>query len=185
MARFIKIFSATILALFMSALVWYLLVPHKVLLSVCITLGTTCYHFLMRLFVGSIINTAFENKMNYQARWFKQRRFEKKLYEALRVKKWAKNVPTYAPALFSPKERTWEEIAMATCQSEIVHETIALLSFLPLLFIIPFGDPLVFILTSVLAASLDLTFVIVQRYNRPRIIEHIERIKQREELRKK
>jgi hypothetical protein len=56
------------------------------------------------------------------------------------------------------------------CQSEIVHEIIFVLSFMPILAIIWFGEPLAFIITSILSALFDLMFVIMQRYNRNRIL---------------
>ena len=59
---------------------------------------------------------------------------------------------------------------MIMCQSEIVHELIFVLSFVPIIEIVWFGTPLVFIITSILAALYDLLFVIMQRYNRNRIL---------------
>ena len=82
-------------------------------------------------------------------------------------------MPTYDPSLFDPKLHSWEEIAQAMCQAELVHETIVVLSFLPLLGAIPFGSFGVFLITSVLAALYDLSFVIMQRFNRPRIMKLI------------
>ena len=59
------------------------------------------------------------------------------------------------------------------CGAEVVHEIIMVLSFIPLLFAIPFGVFPVFFITSVIASLVDFVFVIVQRYNRPRIIKLI------------
>lgn len=61
------------------------------------------------------------------------------------------------------------------CQSEIVHETIVVFSFLPIVSVVWFGSLPVFIITSVLSAGFDLMFVVMQRYNRPRIIKLIKR----------
>ena len=83
-------------------------------------------------------------------------------------------MPSYEPGLFDPSLHNWEEIAQAMCQAEIVHEVIAALSFLPLIAAIPFGALPVFVITSLLAACFDAMFVIMQRYNRPRIIKLIE-----------
>jgi len=63
------------------------------------------------------------------------------------------------------------------CQSELVHETIVMLSFLPILASTWFGSIGVFIITSMLGAFIDMIFVIMQRYNRPRIIEIVDRRK--------
>lgn len=58
-----------------------------------------------------------------------------------------------------------------TCQSETVHEVNMLLSFVPLLFSIWFGSLDVFLITSCGAAL----FVIMQRYNRPRLMRLMRR----------
>lgn len=84
-------------------------------------------------------------------------------------------MPTYDPTCFDPKLRSWNEIAQAMCQAEIVHEVIVVFSFLPLLAAIPFGAFGVFLITSLLAALYDLCFVIMQRFNRPRILKFIEK----------
>ena len=73
-------------------------------------------------------------------------------------------------AVLYVKTHTWDEIAQAMCQAELVHETIVILSFLPILAGIRFGAYPVFIITSVLAAAFDMMFVIMQRYNGPRIV---------------
>ena len=87
------------------------------------------------------------------------------------MKKWKKYFPTYDPNVFDKKQHSWDEIAAATCQSELVHETIVVLSFLPIVFSVWFGATLVFTLTSIFSALFDLTFVMIQRYNRPRVLK--------------
>ncbi len=67
-----------------------------------------------------------------------------------------------------------QELLHNMMQAELVHRIIMLLSFVPLLFIIPFGEPAVFIITSLASAALDGCFVIIQRYNRPRVIRLLE-----------
>ena len=63
---------------------------------------------------------------------------------------------------------TWDEIAQAMCQAELVHETIVVLSFLPVAASVWFGAAAVFLVTSLAAAAFDLMFVMMQRYNRGR-----------------
>ena len=140
-----------------------------------ITFGTTAYHFLMRLGVGFIFDIIMDNKADYTKSWYRSRDWEKKLYERLNVKHWKGIMPTYDPSLFDQTQKSWDEIAQASCQAELVHETIILLSFVPIVFSIWFGALAVFVITSVLAALFDTVFVIMQRYNRPRIIRLIKR----------
>lgn len=170
MARIIKILAGVSAFAFLAFLIAYQVWEAGVLLTLCITFGTIAYHFVMRLGVGATVNGIFHNKMNYNKWWFRPRRFEKRLYGFLRVKRWKKFVPTYDPDTFSAKEHTFEELVQATCQAEVVHEIIVVLSFAPILFAIPFGALGVFLITSVLSAALDTVFVILQRYNRPRLV---------------
>ena len=160
---------ATLLAILCAGL--YRSTQTGLFLSLAITFGTTSYHFLMRLLTGWIINRIFHNRVDYRASWFQLRAWEEKLYKALRVKSWKNKMPTYAPDCFDPKLHSWEEIAQAMCQSELVHEVIVVLSFAPLLGAIPFGAFRVFLITSLLAAGFDSMFVCMQRYNRPRVLK--------------
>ncbi len=143
--------------------------------AVTITFATTCYHFAMRLVVGTCVDKVMRNRANYHASWFIQRGWEAKLYRLLRVKQWKSHFPTYDPSLFDTKLHTMDEIAQATCQAEIVHEIIVLLSFLPLLATIPFGAFPAFLITSLAATCFDTVFVIMQRFNRPRLIKLIQK----------
>lgn len=87
-------------------------------------------------------------------------------------------MPSYNPSLFDPTIHTWDEIAQSMCQAELVHETIVLLSLLPMVESIWFGDFLIFLFTSLGGAVIDMMFVIMQRYNRPRVIRMIRHKKQ-------
>lgn len=144
-------------------------------LSLAITCGTTAYHLCMRLLVGEALDRILQNRVNYRRMWFQVHSVERKLYEKLRVKKWKARMPTYDKTAFDPKQHSWDEIAQAMCQSELVHEIIFVLSFLPVLATVWFGELPVFLITSCLAACFDLLFVMIQRYNRPRIIKFAER----------
>lgn len=167
-----NIFTITILSVICTVVCFFLynILDHKVILAVAITFGTVAYHFLMRLGVGFIYNKAMNNRADYTKRWYRCRDWEKKLYERLDVKHWKGTMPTYNASLFDHTKHSWDEIAQASCQAELVHETIMLLSFVPIIFSIWFDAVVIFIITSVIAALFDMTFVIIQRYNRPRFI---------------
>ena len=143
-------------------------------LTLAITFGTTAYHFIMRWIVAFIYNSIMHNRADYRKRWYRVGEAEKNFYEKLCVKKWKKFMPTYNPNLFDPRQRTWDEIAQATCQAELGHETIVVLSFAPILAGYWLGGYAAFIITSVLAAMFDMIFVIMQRYNRQRILKLIK-----------
>ena len=170
MAKVIKISSllSIILTVFFSILFYNF--NNNVCYTLAITFGTTAYHFTMRLIVGYSVDFVLKNKVNYNRRWFNVSKFEMKIYKKLNVKKWKDKMPTYNPELFDISKHSWEEILMTMCQSEIVHEIIFILSFIPIIAIIWFKEPWAFIITSIMSALFDLMYVIMQRYNRNRIL---------------
>ncbi len=157
----------------------YAYTGNTVVYALAITAGTVLYHFAMRLVVGYSIHGVFRNRMRGTRWWFRERAFEPALYRLLRVRRWKERVPTFAPGTFDVRERTLDELIGATCQAEVVHEVIMLLSFVPLLGAIPFGEFWVFFGTSVAACLFDGVFVVLQRFNRPRLV----RLAAREERR--
>ena len=168
--------AATVVSLFLTAVFTALSAfRFNWAVSFAITFGTFFYHFAMRLAVGYVLNSIMRNRADYTKSWYQLQPFEKQLYRVLKVKDWKGNMPTYDSTLFDPKLHSWDEIAQAMCQAEIVHEVIVVFSFIPLLFAIPFGSFGVFAITSLLAACYDLSFVIMQRFNRPRILKLLEK----------
>lgn len=139
--------------------------------ATAITFFTTFYHFAMRLAVGRVV----PNRFDHSSRWFQPKPFEEKLYKVLKVKRWKAHMPTYEPRLFSLTENGPQQILANMCQAEVVHEIIILCSFLPLLFAIFWGTLPVFLITSILAAGVDALFVMLQRYNRPRVLRLLQK----------
>ena len=175
MAKIVKGIAAFSLAATVILAISYKVTSSGILLPLAITSGTIAYHFVMRLMVGLAFHATIRNKADYRKRWYQVSKWEMAVYEKLKVKQWKRRMPTYDPALFDPRLHTWEEIVQAMCQAELVHETIAVLSFLPILAGIWFGEYPVFIVTSVLSAACDMVFVIMQRYNRQRVTKLLNR----------
>lgn len=141
-----------------------------------VTFLTISYHFLMRIIVGETVTIIYRNrKFNLSSRGFRIFKFESGLYEKLKVKRWKQNVITARPEQFDLRKNSMDAVLHNTAQAELVHRIIMILSFAPLLLIIPYGAPTVFVITSVLASMIDLIFVIIQRYNRPRLIRIIKK----------
>ena len=155
--------------------IFYIGYKQKIFLTLAISFGTVCYHFTVRLLVGLWVNIAIRHPINYRAKWFSQSAAEVAFYNRIRIKHWKKRLPTYAPETFSLKLHTPEEIVQAMCVAELVHEIILPFSFLPLLMAIPFGDFPVFFITSILSCGVDIPFILIQRYNRPRMIKLIQK----------
>ena len=143
----------------------------SIYLTLAVTFGTISYHLGIRLLVGLFYNTIIKNHADYTKKWYRIHSWENKLYQLLKVKTWKGMMPSYNPEIFSNQKHTWDEIAQAMCQSELVHETNIILSFIPLTASIYFGSFYVFLITSICGAIFDLLFVIIQRYNRPRIVK--------------
>lgn len=143
-----------------------------------ITLLTVFYHFAMRLAVGELVTLKY-NKREFDINRadFRLMSFEGELYKKLKVKKWIKYAITAKPEKFDLRQVTLEQLLHNMLQAELVHRIICVLSFVPILFSIPFGNPGAFIITSVFACLVDLEYVIIQRYNRPRVIRLIKKSK--------
>jgi len=157
----------------------FVVTQNNIAKTVAITLGVTLYHFAMRLSVGTVVNSLMNNKADCNHAWFREKSFENKLYRVMRVRKWKKYLPTYDPDTFDTSRKTVREIVGASCQAEVVHEVIMVLSLLPIIFIPFLGGAAALLTTSVLAMLLDSLFVILQRYNRPRLIRVMERFQKR------
>lgn len=151
--------------------------PCDLFLSLAITSGTIAYHFGMRLAIGWLVTFIFRREFNPNSFWFRPKSFERNLYRILRVRRWKGKMPTYSPAEFSFEHNTPEEIIKNSCSAEVVHEWIMCASFLPLLASLIWGEFPVFLITSIFAAGLDCCFVIMQRYNRPRLQQYLSRHK--------
>ncbi len=143
--------------------------------TLAITFGTTLYHILMRVAVAFCVNKVMHNRADLSRRWYQPKSWEAPLYAKLKVKKWKDKMPTYQPDFFDPKKISWEEIAMAMCQAEVGHELIVVCSFLPIVAARWFHALPAFLITSLLAAAFDLSFVIMQRYNRARIMKLVQK----------
>ena len=164
-----------LLAGFAVSLLVFVLTKNDIAKTVTISIGITLYHFAMRLALGSIVNAIMKNKANHNNAWFREKSFENKLYRLIRVRAWKKYLPTYSPDTFDTEKKTVLELVGASCQAEIVHEAIMAFSLLPMMLIPHLGGALPFIITSVLSMMFDSLFVILQRYNRPKLIRVMKR----------
>ena len=68
-----------------------------------------------------------------------------------------------------------EEIANTMVKSEIDHWINEVISLSTLLFAIWWGEFWIFLITAIFAMIFDGQFIIIQRYNRPRVVKLIEK----------
>ncbi len=130
------------------------------------------YHLGLRLILGNISGLF---PIRADMAWFRERAFEKKLYTLLRVKKWKGHMPTYNPGVFSLENRTLSQIADAMAKAELDHWLNEGLSVLSILFALLWGETWIFLLTAMGAMVFDGLFIMIQRYNRPRVLRAIRR----------
>jgi len=154
---------------------------NRVILWTGIVAFTIMYHFWVRIIMGNV-SKLFKKHINYKQWWFKERKFEKKLYKFLRVKEWKGKALTYNPETFSLKEHSLEEIVNTMTKSEVDHWINEVISLSTLLFAIPWGGFWAFFISAIFAMIFDSQFIIIQRYNRPRIVKILEKRKNKEEL---
>ncbi len=136
-----------------------------------VTFMTICYHFTVRLVIGEFAGRINLESFDFDAGRFREFGFERKLYRALRVRKWKKFIPTYDEKQFSFKECSLGDLARATCRAEVTHWLCILASLATIFFSTWFGSTAAFVITGIFGALIDLVFVIVQRYNRPRLLK--------------
>ena len=149
---------------------------NNIILWTGITAFTIMYHFWGRIILNNV-SKLFKKNINYKQWLFKERKLEKKLYKILRVKDWKGKALTYNPESFSLKEHSLEEIANTMAKSEVDHWINEAISLSTMLFAIIWGKFWIFCLTAVAAMIFDSQFIIIQRYNRPRIQKILENSK--------
>ena len=166
-----------VITLIISIICFYLyygnIYQNEMILWIGIIAFTIMYHFWVRIIMGNV-SKIFKKHINYRQWWFKEERFEKTLYKLLRVKEWKGKALTYNPESFSLKKHSLEEIANTMVKSEVDHWINEVISLSTLLFIIPWGRAGAFVISAIVAMIFDSQFIVIQRYNRPRILKVLE-----------
>lgn len=109
---------------------------------------------------------AYKNHLSF---WFNQFSWEKKLYRKLKVKSWKTKFPTYDEKMFSLDTNSKEDIIKIMIQSENVHLILFFTSFLPVILGKYYGHYPIIITMALFFAISHLPFVIIQRFNLPRV----------------
>ena len=147
---------------------------NLVILWIGIVAFTIMYHFWVRIIMGNV-SKLFKKHIDYKQWWFKEKKFEKRLYEILHVKDWKGKALTYNPESFSLKEHSLEEIVDTMTKSEVDHWINEVISLSTLLFSLMWGELWAFLISAIVAMIFDSQFIIIQRYNRPRIVRILEK----------
>ena len=125
------------------------------------------YHFGLRILFGEITN---KFNINYSHPFYKSRKFERKLYKILKVRKWKDKVLTFEPDKYDFRNRTLPQLATTMSKSELDHWINQLISLFSMLFAFIWGCAPIFIISAIVAMLFDAQFIVVQRYNRPIVL---------------
>lgn len=167
--------AATIIISAASFIVYYCnICKNDVILWIGIVMFMVLYHFGLRILFGEITKKL---NIDYNHRWFKERTFERELYNALAVKKWKNKVITFDPPAFDIKTRTLEQIATTMAKSELDHWINEIISLTSILFFFLWGCLPAFLISAIFAMIFDAQFIVIQRYNRPIVLRLNERKK--------
>ncbi len=119
-------------------------------------------------------------------KWFREDRFpfrafawenDGKIYEKLKIKKWKTKVPDLSKifkymvpkrvvSYNDAKSSDFENLAKETCVAELIHAINCVISF----FVIFIAKNIVGVISYVLYVLGNLPFILIQRYNRPRLL---------------
>ncbi len=100
----------------------YLKISTVFWLSMMIVTLATSYHLIIRIVVGTLIDLVTYKGINIESAWFKERKFETKLYKLFKVKRWKHIIPAWQPENFSFRYYDFKKILENMCAAEIIHE---------------------------------------------------------------
>lgn len=166
------IFVAVIVAAVCFGLYYSKQTGNKAILWTGIVAFMIVYHFWGRIIMGNVSKLF---KLNQKHWCFREKRFEKGLYKLLLVKKWKGKALTYNPEAFSLKTHSLSEIVAVMTKSEVDHWINELISLVSILFSLLWGKPWIFVVTALLAMIFDAQFIIIQRFNRPRLLRILQK----------
>ena len=149
---------------------------NKILL---IVLMGTVFEYLILAIVSIISRTLPKKLFNFNRRLYRERKFERKLFKMIKVKKWKHLIPEMGEVLVgfsknkisNPKDPSYiAKFIEETCYAEFIHFNAIIFSFGILLI---FPAKYTFCVTlpiCIFASLLHMLPIIVQRYNRPKLV---------------
>lgn len=140
---------------------------------------TIMYHFWVRIIMGNVLKL-FKKHITYKQYFFKEKKFEKKFYDLIKVKLWKDKVLTYAPQEFDLKENSLETVANNMAKAELDHWINSLISISTIFFGFISNVFWPFVVSAIFAMAFETQFIVLQRYNRPRVVKIIEREERKE-----
>ncbi|MEE0859329.1 MAG: hypothetical protein U0M12_07685 [Acutalibacteraceae bacterium] len=151
-----------------------------------ITLLLALFWVVINVTVPWLVRFLVPKRFFNENKWlFKERKFEGPLYRKIKVSKWKDKLPDAGKLIHFQRdslpcdidEAYINRFIMECCIAELGHLSVGIIGFTSLFFVflIPGNDKLehlgVFLLLSILDFAIQMLFVIIQRYNRPRLIK--------------
>jgi glycosyl-4,4'-diaponeurosporenoate acyltransferase len=109
--------------------------------------------------------------------FFKEKLFERKVYRTIRIAKWKDKLPEWGRLLNFEKKNLKKDInleyidrfILETCYAEIGHLGMAVLGF-ACIFVNPRSHALMALILAIINLVIQIPFILIQRYNRPRLL---------------
>lgn len=145
--------------------------------SLAVTFWTTFYHFAMRLLVGFAVMRMRRGRTKADGKPYSLHAAERWFCEKIRIKKWKRFAPTYKKELFCVERSDLKPLMHAMADAQIGHSIMAVLSLAPILLSGVLGGFAAFLSTSLFFCCFDLGFVMLQKYNRARLSQMMQKNK--------
>lgn len=175
-------YTVILCTLILSTVCFYVyycsIVTSEIVLWVAITAFTIMYHLWGRIILGNFTKL-FKRFISHKSWWFREKKFEKRLYEILRVKEWKHKALTYNPEQFSLKENSIDKVLYTMTKAELDHWMNELISISTMFFGMIWGKTELFVITAILAMIFDAQFIVIQRFNRPRVLRVLEKTEEK------
>ncbi len=152
-------------------------VDYRIAPALHLLQGLVLYHVAVRVVVGIVMDKRPLETFNPLSTLFRPRSWEARLYKNLQVKVWKNNMPVFNSAKWDLRSRGVGEVLRAGCQAEAVHGLNIAFGFVAV-FLGPVSgipDVGVLLFAAVTAGAFELPFILIQRFNRPRLLRLAER----------
>lgn len=146
----------------------------SIIQTVAVLTGCVAFHFTIWIFSAISVVWIMKNKANDKCVWFRELSWEKDFYKLIKIRKWKRHLPTYAPKYYDFKSTSYENLIAIISQTEVVHEVAALFSLLSLFGIRWFSNVPIIAITAAIDFMINLVYVFLQRYNRMRLRKLIQ-----------
>ncbi len=169
--------SGAIVSAICFSLYYGKIIDSPVILWIGIVFFMIMYHLWVRIILGWITRRF---KISYKSAFFRELPFERRLYRAMNVRNWKVKKLTYSPDSFVINPDSMESLANSMSKAETDHWINQLISVSSIFFFLIWGCFWGFFISAICAMLFDAQFIVLQRYNRPRALRVMERMRKKE-----